>query len=375
MKLYFLFFTCLIVTCVSAKPNLTELKQEKLLLQKQLNKLSQDLAAKGLTQQKLVKQIAIADKKSKLLANNVKQLQLQQQQSQQNLHILQNNINTYNLSLQKLNQQIVQEINNLIYSELENNSIWTDSNDSEKVAIYQYHRKLIIAKIYDQYQQLQKKAQILENKNNDLQNNINQVITEAKNKKEQNITILQNKKENYHNLESVKQSIKNIEKDISIRNQKQSIIEQKIHIILSPQQQKKLSARAKNIYREQTNHITFTPPVTAGIITHFGSKLKNGSYSHGILYNTSLNTSIKAVASGVVLYSGQLAGLGEVVVIAHKNHYLSIYSGILSNVSKNQELIGGQRIGSSGDKSEQPMGGLYFELRHLGAPVNFESLY
>lgn len=353
--------------------SIDELKQQKIEVQMHLQTLKRDLSHKGVVLHSLSKEVAIATKKANLLEKEINVLEKQKVKSNKTLHILQGNIVDNKNRIVVLSQQITEEIKALAYSELENQSICDSAHDQEQIALYQHYCKVLIAKDYDEYKQLQDKLKTLQVQNNNLQKRVIVLKQQEQIKQGQDKLILQEKEKNQESLESIKQSMHDIANNIAIYNKKQRMLNNKLNELLAGNRMnthgQHKTVNARNIYEEPSANMVFLKPVNATVITSFGAKLPEGGRSKGILYDAVLNTDVKAVAEGVVLYSGRLTGFGEVVVIAHKDHYLSVYSGILSNVNKNQEVTSGQRIGSSGDKADQPMGGLYFELRHLGVPV------
>lgn len=99
----------------------------------------------------------------------------------------------------------------------------------------------------------------------------------------------------------------------------------------------------------------------------------NGTIIKGVLYKVD-KYPVFAIAAGVVKYAGTLPGFGKVIIISHNNDYMSVYSGVIPSVSKNQKVTLGEIIANSGTEANQPMGGVYFELRHLGTVVNPNAL-
>jgi septal ring factor EnvC (AmiA/AmiB activator) len=116
-------------------------------------------------------------------------------------------------------------------------------------------------------------------------------------------------------------------------------------------------------------------PFNAKIAINFGA-MRGDVKNNGVLFDsltTSSANQIYAIAAGKVMYVGQLSGFGDLVIIDHGNNYMSIYSGVMPNVSRGESVGSGQVIAMASGKSDklnQPMGGVYFELRHLGRPVN-----
>ncbi|RTL00617.1 MAG: hypothetical protein EKK57_06700 [Proteobacteria bacterium] len=115
-------------------------------------------------------------------------------------------------------------------------------------------------------------------------------------------------------------------------------------------------------------------PVNGTISVGFG-QMRDSVRNNGVLLTVANNTPIYAVSNGVVLFSGELPGFGQIVVIDNGDNYTSVYSGILASVKKGARVTSGQQIASSGTASNQPMSGVYFELRHLGKPVNPNALF
>lgn len=110
-------------------------------------------------------------------------------------------------------------------------------------------------------------------------------------------------------------------------------------------------------------------PVENGkVIVKFG-EIRGSVPNNGILFKAN-GSPIHAISNGRVMFVGDLPGFGRMLVLDNGDKYTSIYGGILPNVSKNQKVTANQVIGSSGATANQPMGGVYFELRHLGKPVN-----
>ncbi|MFN7094559.1 MAG: murein hydrolase activator EnvC family protein [Burkholderiales bacterium] len=114
-------------------------------------------------------------------------------------------------------------------------------------------------------------------------------------------------------------------------------------------------------------------PIEAKVAVPFGV-MRGGVRNSGVLLNATNNISVYSISNGKVLYSGVLPGFGQMVVIDNGDNYLSIYGGVLPKVHKGQSVTRGMIIANAGNDSNQPMGGVYFELRHLGKPVDPSKL-
>ena len=118
---------------------------------------------------------------------------------------------------------------------------------------------------------------------------------------------------------------------------------------------------------------TLAKPLNAPITSQFGT-LRKGLRSNGVLYTAS-HTPVYAISTGTVMYNGELPGFGQVIVIDHGDNYVSVSAGCTgAKVSRGQNVKVGQQIADAGTSKNQPMGGVYFELRHFGRPVNPSDL-
>ena len=116
--------------------------------------------------------------------------------------------------------------------------------------------------------------------------------------------------------------------------------------------------------------VFFTP--VYGLITD----VYDGKTKHfGIDIVAKEKSRISSVLDGSVIVSHWTAETGYVIVVQHKNDYVSIYkhnSVLLKGVG--DFVNGGEHIaviGNSGELSSGPH--LHFELWHKGAPVNPED--
>ena len=91
----------------------------------------------------------------------------------------------------------------------------------------------------------------------------------------------------------------------------------------------------------------------------------------GVLINGKAGQSIKAAASGQVVYAGSgLIGYGQLIILKHNDTYLSAYGYNASLLVKEGDTIRkGQRIATMGEGPERKAR-LHFEIRRNGKPVN-----
>lgn len=114
-------------------------------------------------------------------------------------------------------------------------------------------------------------------------------------------------------------------------------------------------------------------PVAGQIVGHFGSARSEGTSWKGLFIKTGAGQSVRAVADGRVVYADGLRGFGNAVIVDHGGNYMTVYTG-LSAIGKSvgSSVKAGDSLGSTGalDSGES---GLYFEIRHLGRPLNPQS--
>jgi septal ring factor EnvC (AmiA/AmiB activator) len=115
-------------------------------------------------------------------------------------------------------------------------------------------------------------------------------------------------------------------------------------------------------------------PISGTTLLGFG-QMRDNVRNNGMLIAVANNSPVFAVSKGTVLFSGELPNFGQIIVIDNGDNYTSVYSGIVSKVAKGSMVNAGQIIAHSGELLNQPMGGVYFELRHLGKPVNPSRLF
>lgn len=132
----------------------------------------------------------------------------------------------------------------------------------------------------------------------------------------------------------------------------------------------KITTTPKN-YKTSLNKVKNSPefiwPAKGDIIKNFG-KFGKGQYYDGIDIKTSANTPIYSVLEGTVAFTGsEIKKFGNLILIKHKNGWLSAYSNVSKfNVSQGAVIKKGDIIAFSSDQE----GFFHFQLRHNRNPVN-----
>ncbi len=116
-------------------------------------------------------------------------------------------------------------------------------------------------------------------------------------------------------------------------------------------------------------------PVRGWITSRFGPRcspfFRGTTFHHGIDIANEEGTSIKAVADGIVTYSGWEGGYGKLMVIDHGYGYSTRYAHLQrSLVNIGQRVRRGQVIGFMGNTGRSTAPHLHFEIRVNGIPVN-----
>lgn len=115
-------------------------------------------------------------------------------------------------------------------------------------------------------------------------------------------------------------------------------------------------------------------PVQGAVVGRFGetrSKDGQGPSWKGIFIKTDPGQTVRAVASGKVVFAEWLRGFGELVIIDHGDQYLSVYGNNSKLLKSAGDLVkAGDTIAETGNSSGNLETGLYFELRHQGQPFD-----
>jgi septal ring factor EnvC (AmiA/AmiB activator) len=113
-------------------------------------------------------------------------------------------------------------------------------------------------------------------------------------------------------------------------------------------------------------------PVRGELAGRFGSPRNDGGLTwKGLLLAAKAGESVRAVATGRVVYADWLRGFGNLLIIDHGEGYMSLYGyneTLLKRVG--DDIRGGDAIATVGNSGGGEESGLYFELRHQGKPFD-----
>ena len=119
---------------------------------------------------------------------------------------------------------------------------------------------------------------------------------------------------------------------------------------------------------KQASGIAWRWPVVGKLLRKFSGR---GSGRQGIAIAGELGRRVVATAAGEVAYSGEgLVGYGKLIIIQHRNDFLSAYGhNDRLLVREGERVRAGQEIARMGrTAARRPQ--LHFEIRHRGRPVD-----
>ncbi len=161
--------------------------------------------------------------------------------------------------------------------------------------------------------------------------------------------------------QALEQVLRKIERDAKERETRQrtTIARTQLEPILSGQP-----------FRELRGQLPW--PTNGKLANQFGA-LREGSDMRwqGINIDAREGEPVRAIHNGRVVFADWLRGSGLLIIVDHGNDYLSLYAHnqtLLKNVG--DVVKGGEQIATVGDTGGEQHTGLYFEIRHKGAPTN-----
>lgn len=133
------------------------------------------------------------------------------------------------------------------------------------------------------------------------------------------------------------------------------------------------SKLSKSSFKKRKGALNY--PVRGTVKYHFGSQRAGGRMVwHGWFINADMNTPVKAIHDGRVVFSDWIRGYGLLIIIDHSDGYLSLYGHNASLLKETGDWISeGESLATVGNSGGQQDTGLYFELRHDGEPLNPKS--
>ena len=113
-------------------------------------------------------------------------------------------------------------------------------------------------------------------------------------------------------------------------------------------------------------------PARGELANRFGAQRQDGGTTwKGLFIRAAAGAEVKAIAAGSIVFADWLRGFGNLIIVDHGDSFLSVYGNNESLLHQvGQAVGGGDTIATVGASGGNPETGLYFELRHLGHPVD-----
>ncbi len=112
----------------------------------------------------------------------------------------------------------------------------------------------------------------------------------------------------------------------------------------------------------KVDHGRFAWPVKGGLISPFG--IRNGRRHDGIDLKGDIGDPIKAASGGKVVFSGQMRGYGNIIIVRHKDNFFTVYAHNSKNLAKKDETVkAGAVIAKVGRTGRATGPHLHFEVR------------
>lgn len=199
-------------------------------------------------------------------------------------------------------------------------------------------------------------------------------LSKSRDKSKQIDSQLQQDKQKLSNLKERQKQLNTLLKQLAKQKKKTNKLVNKK--VISSEGKPINVANADNDVLDNSSFMSrsLTRPVSGSILVGFG-QMRDSVRNNGVLLSAPDHVAVYAISSGKVMFSGDLPGFGQIIVIDNGDNYTSVYSGVIANIAKGAAVTSGQKIAETGTSDNQPMGGVYFELRHLGKPVNPTKIF
>ncbi len=359
---------------VETKDQLDQLKSEMNKLQQMLQQFRDERSKLRTDLQKSETDINSSQKK-------IKEIEQQLRQQQQELQKLQQQRQDLQQSKADQQQQIAKQIR-AAYELGQQNKIKAllNQEDPNKIgramAYYDYFNRAradqidayieLISKLDLLQPQIEQKTQELTTSKQELDAHHKELIG-ARSDRQRTLaqinTSIQDKSEQLRqrqrDRQALEQVLRKIERDARERETKQrnAIAKSQIEPILSGQP-----------FRELRGQLPW--PASGKLANRFGA-LREGSDMRwqGVNIDAREGEPVRAIHNGRVVFADWLRGSGLLIIVDHGNDYLSLYAHnqtLQKNVG--DTVKGGDVIATVGDTGGEQHTGLYFEIRHKGAP-------
>jgi murein DD-endopeptidase MepM/ murein hydrolase activator NlpD len=133
----------------------------------------------------------------------------------------------------------------------------------------------------------------------------------------------------------------------------------------------KIKSNYKNNPNKTIDNDNFVWPVIGRLLIAYGPQ-SGGTINEGINIAAKKGTQVKVAQDGLITYVGQdIKGYGNIILVQHKNNWVSAYAHLDTVVVKKGQLVkGGSVIGTIGVSGGVSQPQLHFELRKDIKPMD-----
>ena len=242
------------------------------------------------------------------------------------------------------------------------------------------NNKIVLEKEHKNMQQLiQKKAKIrsqIETKSAQTKQKIEKLAEQAKDIKELLLKLEKEKqmrrKQEQERLEKLKKEREMLEK--YRKEQELAAINQR------REKERQEQLKSDDLIKSQTAYIKdvgqnfvkakgkLSKPARGSIVVAYGQETAKGVSSKGISIKTRPEAQVVSPFDGTVIFAGPFRGYGNIIIIEHGEHYMSLLAGLKSfDCEVGQMLLAGEPIGLMPDDNNAK---LYVELREDSRPID-----
>jgi septal ring factor EnvC (AmiA/AmiB activator) len=148
-----------------------------------------------------------------------------------------------------------------------------------------------------------------------------------------------------------------------------------IRLLESRRKKARASASRKSIASFEKRKGTLSWPLEGTVVGRFG-KVVHPVYqtiimNNGIDVEAAAGDAVRCIASGTVIHTGSMRGLGKMVIVDHVGGYLSIYAHLQSiDVKPDQQVAEDSVVGRVGGPESAGEAKLHFEIRKSAEALN-----
>lgn len=358
----------------------------------QIKQINKDLSTKQVQKQQLDSALKGSQDAINKTALLLKQLKAKHDADLNQIAQLQQTIpqitNATNQAKELVSKSTAQIYGQIKLIEAQKQSIFS-GNDSLDSSRKQEYLMQILKAQNSKYTELNKKLTDLQNLNTRLQDEVTRLSQKLDDTSKKHQNLVSNLTTTQQQTVVVQQQIKQEQSKLANLKQRQAELNQLLKKLAQKPAKKAPSKSLSNGGSQSVNLTdadqssednspfmsrTIVQPVSGSISVGFG-QMRDSVKNNGVLLTVADNSPVLSVSNGVVMFSGELPGFGNIIVVDNGDNYTSVYSGVVSQIKKGTKVSTGQKIASTGTAANQPMGGFYFELRHLGKAVNPTKLF